>query len=62
MNRVILTGNLTKDIEIKVTQNGKKMCNFTIGNNDGDKTRFIDCQAWEKTAEIMDKFLGKGSR
>lgn len=63
MNKVIISGNLTKDIELKKTNTGKSYCSFTVAINDGgDKTTFIDCQAWDKTAEIMDTFVGKGAK
>ena len=39
MNKVILIGRLTKDIELKQTQGGKAYCNFTIAINNGKEDR-----------------------
>jgi len=63
MNKTILMGRLVKDIELKYTANNTAVCNFTLAVNDRfkkDETDFISCVAWNKTAEFMDKYLGKG--
>ena len=69
MNKVILTGRLTKDIEVKTTANDKEYCSFTIAVDrkfkDADGNRqadFISCTAWNKTAEFLGKYFHKGSR
>ena len=69
MNKVILTGRLTKDIEVKTTSNDKEYCSFTIAvdrkfkDADGNRqTDFISCTAWNKTAEFLGKYFHKGSR
>ena len=69
MNKVILTGRLTKDIEVKTTSNDKEYCSFTIAVDrrfkDADGNRqadFISCTAWNKTAEFLGKYFHKGSR
>lgn len=69
MNKCILTGRITKDIEVKTTANGKDYCSFTIAvdrrfkDADGNKqTDFISCTAWNKTAEFLGKYFHKGSR
>ncbi len=69
MNKVILTGRLTKDIEVKTTSNDKEYCSFTIAVDrrfkDADGNRqadFISCTAWNKTAEFIGKYFHKGSR
>ena len=60
MNLLILTGNLTKDAEIKYF-NDKSVLNFSIANNEGygDKvtTMFVNCVLWgnEKIAEYLKK-------
>lgn len=64
MNHVILIGRLTKDPEIKVTQ-GKQLtvANFNIAvNRPGTEkaTDFINCAAFGKTAEHIDKWCSKG--
>lgn len=69
INNVSLTGYLTKDIDLKYTNNGTAVTNFTIAvqrtftNAQGEReTDFIRCIAWRSTAETMSQFLNKGSR
>lgn len=68
MNQVVLIGNLGKDVELKTTQSGKNVCNFSIGvsrprSKDGvSDTDWINIVAWEKTAELCGKYLHKGSK
>lgn len=67
MNNVILMGRLTKDPELKTTQSGLSFCRFTVAvdrySKDGeDKTDFINCVAWRKTAEFIDNYFSKGQR
>ena len=69
MNRTILIGRLTKDPELKMTQNQTSFCNFIIavdrrfkdanGNRQAD---FIACVAWRATAEFVAKYFKKGSK
>lgn len=67
MNAVHLTGRLTRDPELRTTNNGNYVCQFTIAVNrkragaDGEKIAdFINCVAWRKTAEVVAKYLTKG--
>lgn len=65
MNTVCLMGRLCSDIELKRTQSGTAVCSFTLAVERGGKaqerqTDFIDCVAWQTTAEAMSKYLGKG--
>jgi single-strand DNA-binding protein len=68
LNRVLLMGNLTRDIEIKYTANNNAVANIGLAVNrryrSGDEyreeTTFVDCEAWGKTAETMAKYLSKG--
>jgi single-strand DNA-binding protein len=69
MNKVILTGNITKDIEYQKTNNNVALCRFTIAVNrkfkkeDGTvDTDFINCVAWRNTADFVSKYLHKGNR
>ena len=66
INRVILIGNLGKDPEIKTTPSGKKVANFSLATTrtvKGEKsTSWHNLVAWEKTAEIVEKWLKKGSK
>jgi single-strand DNA-binding protein len=67
INKTILGGRLTSDVELKQTQSGLSVCSFTIAVNrkfakEGEQqTDFINCVAWRKTAEIIAKFFKKGS-
>ena len=68
LNRVLLMGNLTRDVEVKYTANNTAVANIGLALNrryrSGDEykeeTTFVDCEAWGKTAETMGKYLAKG--
>ena len=66
MNKVILTGRLTRTPEMKHTDSGMAVCRFTLANNKGygekQKTTFINIVTFAKTAENCDRFLLKGSK
>ena len=63
MNITILMGRLTRDPELKYTSNGKAYANFTLAvQKTKDEAEFIDCIAWEKTAENIAEYFGKGNR
>ena len=62
MNKVIVIGNLTKEIELKKTNTDKSVVNFSLAVNENDKAEFIDFQAWEKTAELIAKYVTKGQK
>lgn len=67
MNKVVITGRITKDIELRQTKNGTSTCQFVIATNrpivrDGKKeTDFITCIAWNKQAENLAKYQRKGN-
>ena len=68
INNVTLTGRLTKDPDMKYTQNGTAVTTFTLAvdrafkNQNGEREAdFIMCQAWKKTAELIANSLRKGS-
>ena len=64
MNKIIMIGRLTKDPEVKKTQSNKTVANFTVAINDKfnkDKTDFINCVAWEKTADYLGNYVKKGN-
>lgn len=64
LNKSILIGRMTNDIELRQTQSSKTVGTFTVAVDDGygDKktTDFIRCVAWEKTAEFIHRNFGKG--
>ena len=66
MNKIYLSGNLTKEPEIRTTQSGRTVASMSIAVNEGygDKqtTNFFYLVAWEKTAELCGKYLNKGSK
>jgi len=64
LNKVILGGRLTSDIELKQTANGIAVTAFTVAVNRSGRdqpTDFIDCVAWRKTAEFIAQYFRKGS-
>lgn len=69
INKVIIVGRLTKEIELKSTQSGTNYVQFdlAVGNGkdkDGNErpTDFINCVAWEKKAENLSVYVHKGHR
>lgn len=64
LNKVILGGRLTADVELKQTPNGVPVCSFCLAVNRKGKdaqTDFIECQAWRQTAEFISRYFKKGS-
>lgn len=62
MNLTVLTGRITKEIELKKTPNGKSVVSFTIAvTRDKENTDFINCVAWNTTADLLHTYCGKGS-
>lgn len=62
-NRAIIIGRLTKEPELKQTTNGKSVCSFTVAVNrrySREETDFLDCVAWQKTAEFLCRYFHKG--
>lgn len=65
MNSLQIIGNLTRDPEMRSTQDGKSVCNFTIAVNDPRKreeVEYFKVTTWEKMAENCQKFLAKGRK
>ena len=69
-NKVQLIGNLGNDPEVITLESGKKLAKISIATNDsyknaeGEKvtdTQWHNVIAWNKTAEIMEKYLQKGN-
>lgn len=64
LNHVSIMGRLVRDPEIRRTNSGKAVCSFAIacdkpGRDSG--ASFIDCVAWEKTADFIGNYFMKGS-
>jgi len=65
MNKVVMIGRLVKDTELRFTQNGKAVCNFTLAVSrkfQKNKADFFNCVAWGRTAETLTELCGKGNR
>jgi len=69
-NRVILVGNVTRDIELKYTGSGTAVTDIGMAVNDRRKnqsgewieeTTFVDVTLWARTAEVASEYLSKGS-
>lgn len=64
LNRAILQGRLCRDPEIRHTESGKAVANFTLAvdrDHNREETDFIDCVCWNGTAEFVSKYFRKGS-
>lgn len=68
LNIIALQGRLAADPEMRQTTTGKSVCTFRIACDRGRKdangnsqTDWIPCTAWEKTAEFICKYFGKGA-
>ena len=72
INRVILTGNLTRDPELRSTASGMPVLGFGIAVNDRHKNsqtgewedyaNFVDCTMFGKRAEAIAQYLSKGNK
>ncbi|MEM7476949.1 MAG: single-stranded DNA-binding protein [Planctomycetota bacterium] len=69
-NRVILMGNLTRDVELRYTPAGTPVTEVGLAVNDRrknqngewvDETTFVDVTFWGRTAEVASEYLSKGS-
>ncbi len=64
INKAILMGRLTRDPELRHTGSGTPVCSFSIAINSGSgenqTTDYINCVAWNKTAEFVNKYFDKG--
>ena len=65
-NVVALSGRFVADPEIKTTQSNKTVASFNLaiseGYGDKKKTLFVSVEAWQKTAEALQRFGAKGNR
>lgn len=69
MNKIMLIGRLTKDPELRYTQGGTAVASFTLAvdrrfsNQNGEReTDFINCVAWNKSAEFVANYFHKGKQ
>lgn len=72
INRVTISGNLTRDPELRSTQSGTQVLGFSVAVNDRrknhqtgeweDHANFVDCTMFGKRAESVGRYLSKGSK
>ena len=72
INRVNISGNLTRDPELRATPNGQQVLTFGVAVNDRmrnqqtgeweDVPNYVDCVVFGSRAEALSKFLSKGSK
>ena len=64
MQRYIATGNLARNLELRYTKDNKPVIETVLAVRRGftDETDFITIQVWNKQAENLAKYCGKGSR
>ena len=70
MNKIFLTGNLTRSPELKMTPSGVKVVNFGLASNERwtdsasgeqrESVTFVECEAWNRTAESIFEYFKKG--
>lgn len=68
-NKVLLVGNLTRDIQLRYVGSEQAVADFGLAVNrrfrskdgqDHEEVTFVDCEAWGKQAEVMKQYLSKG--
>lgn len=69
MNKLFITGNLTKNPELRTTSAGKEVCTFTVavnrrktGNNQQPEADYFRVSAWDGLAKSCGQFLAKGRK
>jgi len=71
MNNVTLIGRIGNAPELRYTPNNTAVCTFSIAlserwkDNSGDmqeRTSWVDCEAWSKTADAINQYFAKGQR
>ena len=70
-SKAIITGNLTRDPELRTTPNGASVCGFTVAVNrtyrdasgeQKEDVSFIDCSAWGKLGEMINQYAKQNRR
>lgn len=66
LNHIVIMGRLTRDVDLRNTQSGVPVANFTLAvdrdytSGEDKQTDFIDVVAWRHNAEFASKFFSKG--
>ena len=70
INRCVLVGRLTRDVEVRKTQSGLSVASFTVacdrnvrrsGDNAQQTADFISCVAWRQSADFLGQYAHKGA-
>lgn len=71
INRVVLVGRLTRDVEVRKTQSGLSVASFTVacdnrrrqqdGTSQNNTADFINCVAWRQSADFLGQYARKGA-
>ncbi|MBS3991150.1 MAG: single-stranded DNA-binding protein [Erysipelothrix sp.] len=65
LNKAIIIGRFTRDLELRKTQNGKSVLSFTLASSrkygGNEQVDYVSCTVWEKGAEIIAQYMKKGS-
>ena len=67
MNKVLLTGRLTRDPEMRALASGKSVTQFSVATNEyaghgKERAEYHNIVTWDKLAEICARYLGKGQQ
>lgn len=65
MNKIIIIGNLTKDVDLRTTQNDIEYCTFTVAvkrKYQPDETDFLNVVAYRNLAKTCSQYLSKGKK
>lgn len=66
MNRIVISGRITNDLELRTTASGKHFVAFNIAVNEGSgenqTTHFFNVNAWEANADFLIKYMEKGRK
>lgn len=62
INTITLSGNLTANPALNDLPSGKQVCKFRIGFKTGEKSSFIDCEAWQEKAKTIADSVIQGTR
>ena len=69
VNKIIIAGNVGKDADLRYTQSGKAVANFSVAvnetfkNGNGEKEQRVEwfrCVAWQRLAEVAGEYVTKG--
>ena len=64
LNQITLAGNVSSEVEMRYTPNGKAVTSFNMAINEGSgdkkQTLFVRITCWEKLAEVVSQYLTKG--